>query len=269
MTKELEFLVKTITKAAHYTKSEYEIKDKDSQGDVVTENDERVEEYIIRKIKKEYPNFDIVSEEKNEKREISENCFVIDPIDGTINYSTGSPFWGMMGCCIKGGKTVASVIFLPAFNELYYADENGAFRNGKPISATAGKSPAQLSVEYSTFAVEGGGHIQNEDIVTQMRRSKYYRRVACAAVNFAYVASGRLGAMVFLNNKPWDFMPGLHLCEMAGATISSADGIHVAANSQEMMKELRTAAEKTKLAFAKTGTIELPKPVAKTNGREL
>lgn len=134
MTKELKFLIDIVKEASKIITDEFEVKAKDDKGDLVTNFDYEVEQFIINKIKKEYPTFTIISEEFNTNEELTDNCFTIDPIDGTINFANKLPLWGIQVACIKDGKTCAAVIYLPKINEFYYADENGAFMNDKRIS---------------------------------------------------------------------------------------------------------------------------------------
>ena len=134
MTKELEFMIRIVKEAAMIITEEFEVKAKGDNGDLVTNFDYEVEQFIIDSIKKEYPNFNIVSEEFNKNEGLTENCFTIDPIDGTINFAHNVPLWAIQVACIKNGKTCAAVIYLPKLNELYYADENGAFLNNKKLS---------------------------------------------------------------------------------------------------------------------------------------
>ncbi len=85
----------------------------------------KIENFLIGEIKKNYPNFDIVSEEGNYNKAVTDNCFIIDPIDGTINFANNVPLWAIQVACKKNGKTVAAVIDMPRINEFYYADNAG------------------------------------------------------------------------------------------------------------------------------------------------
>ena len=78
---------------------------------LVTDLDWEIEQFLIGKIRESYPDFDIVSEEYNTNNEVTDNCFIIDPIDGTINFANKLPLWGIQIACIKDGKRVASVIY--------------------------------------------------------------------------------------------------------------------------------------------------------------
>ena len=181
-------------------------------------------------IKKEYPDFNIVSEEFNTDVGLTDNCFTIDPIDGTINFAHNIPLWAIQVACIKDGKTCAAVIYLPKLQELYYADENGAFLNDKKISVN------KMTIDRGLYTVEGPGNILGEYKMRNVNRN--YRDFHCAAVNFAFVASGKLSATNFVWDTLWDYIPGQFIVEKAGGVIYNDTKMHIAANSKEFLKAM-------------------------------
>ena len=231
MNKELEFIIDTVKGAASLITDEFEVKAKDDKGDLITNFDLEVEQYIIDKIKENYPGFSIISEEFNTKAELTDNCFTIDPIDGTINFANGLPLWAIQVACIKDGKTCAAVIYLPRINELYYADDTGAFLNGKPIHVN------NKDIKNGLYCVEGPGNLIG---IYKMKQINYRgsRDMYCAAVNFAFVAAGRLSAVSFIYDTYWDYIPGTYIVEKAGGYIYNAPYLHVAANSEEFLNAL-------------------------------
>lgn len=235
MKTESQFLKETVKKANDLTVQKFEATNKGGENDLVTNLDLEIEKFLIDEIKKEYPNFDIVSEEFNTNNKITENCFIIDPIDGTINFANNIPLWGIQVACIKNGKTIASVISLPRINEFYYADETGAYLNDNKISVT------EVPMKNALYAIDG-----NNNLSSMQKMEKYSsnrRNFGGVCVSMAFVASGRIHGAVFRSNKPWDYEPGLFICKMAGATIKSIDGFHAAAMNQEFLDilELETA----------------------------
>lgn len=232
MSKDLEFLIELVKNASLLIDDEFEVKAKDDKGDLVTNFDYEIEKYIIDKIKQDYPDFSIISEEYNSNNELTDNCFTIDPIDGTINFAHNIPLWGIQVACIKNKKTCAAVIYLPKLNELYYADENGAFLNGTPISVN------NCAIDKGLYTVEGPGKMLGSFKMQQI--SRHCRDFYCAAVNFAYVASGRFSATNFVWDTLWDYVPGQFIVEQAGGVIYNDTKMHIAANNEsflEIMKE--------------------------------
>ena len=230
MSKEAEFLIKIVKEASNIITDSFEVKEKDNNGDLVTNLDYEVEQFLISKIKEEYLNFSIISEEYNSQKELTENCFTIDPIDGTINFAHNLPFWAIQVACIKEGKTCASVIYAPKLNELYYADESGAYLNGKPIHVN------NLDINKGVYTIEGPDSIIGEYKMKKINH--YYRSICCAALDFAFVASGRYSALNFYYDNLWDYIPGEYLVEKAGGIIHNEPKLHIAANNKEFLKVL-------------------------------
>lgn len=235
---EIEFLKRIINEANNISKKRFEVFSKGGETDLITNLDLEIEKYIISEIKANYPEFDIVSEEFNTNEEISDNCFIIDPIDGTINFANNLPLWGIQIACRKNGKTIASVISLPRINELYYADTTGAYLNDKKISVN------EVPIKNALYAIDG-----NNNLPSMQRMRKYSsnrRNFGGVCVSMAFVASGRIHGAVFRSDKPWDYEPGLFICKMAGAKIKSIDGFHAAAMNQEFLDVLeKETAKKT------------------------
>lgn len=235
MTEELKFLIDIVKKATKISEQQFSIDTKGAENDLVTTLDLEIEKFLLGEIKREYPDFDIVSEEYNTNNQITENCFIIDPIDGTINFANNLPLWGIQVACVKNGKTIASVINLPKINELYYADESGAYLNDEKISVN------EVPIKNALYAIDG-----NNNLTCMQRMRKYSsnrRNFGGVCVSMAFVAKGRIHGAVFRSNKPWDYEPGLFICKMAGASIKSIDGFHAAAMNDEFLNilELETA----------------------------
>lgn len=241
MTKELEFIIELVKQGEKFTSEKFNVRDKSNEkmGDLVTDIDEKIEKYFIEKIKQKYPSFDIVSEEFNSDAKLTENCFVIDPLDGTINFANNLPLWGIQLACVKDGKLMASAINMPKLHYLFYADESGAFLNGERINVR------QVSIKNALYSIDGGNispAFQNLRKHTQGRRC-----FGVTCVTWAFVAGGFTHGAVYNYNKPWDYLPGLYLCKMAGAEIVDDPDFHAAAMNKEFMEILKKEAYKAHL----------------------
>ncbi len=224
---ETEFLKRLAKEAEEISKKHFEVFQKDDFGDLVTTIDTEVEKHLIEQIKQEYPDFAIVSEEFNSDKTVTENCFTIDPIDGTVNFANNLPLWGTQIACIKNGKTVASVINLPKLGELYYADETGAYLNDKKISVR------EVPINNTLYSIVD--HNSTKFSERMHKYSKNHRNFGAACVSFSFMACGRIHGANFRVEHPWDYEPGLFLCKMAGAKIKSAENFHAAAMNQEFL----------------------------------
>ena len=229
----VEFLKEIVTQATELTNKSFEVHAKDDKGDLVTNLDLEIEQFLIGKMKENYPDYDIVSEEFNSKKLVTNNCFIIDPIDGTINFANGIPLWAIQVACVQNGKTIASVISIPRLNELYWADQTGAYLNDKQIHVR------EIDIKNAVYTVEGGKHLE---IMQNMRDFTYKdRRYGSVGVAFSFTAAGRLHGTVFESDNVWDYEPGLFLIKQAGGVVKSVDGFHSGAMNQEFLDKLERA----------------------------
>ena len=202
-----EFIKSIVREAEELLSRDFAVYVKGPEGDLVTDADYLVERFLIEKIQAEYPDFAIISEEFNPNTATNENCFIIDPIDGTKNFANGLPLWGIQMACRKNGETIASVIDLPALKEFYFADKSGAYLNGEKISVH------EVPILNAFYAVIGG------DVIEAATRMQKYGSTHRA-------------------ENPWDFEPGLFLAKQAGAVVKSEPGFHAAAMNEEFLEIL-------------------------------
>jgi myo-inositol-1(or 4)-monophosphatase len=231
MTKEVEFLIDIVKKAEKISQEAFVVKAKGGESDLVTNLDVKIEEFLIGEIKKHYPKFDIVSEEENYNKIPTDNCFIIDPIDGTINFANNVPLWAIQIAMKKGGKTVASVIDMPKINEFYYADETGAYLNGNKISVK------EVPIKNALYAIDGNNNLQA--MIRMKKHASGKRNFGGVCVSMAFTAAGRIHGAVYRSDKAWDYEPGLFLIKMAGGEILSVSGFHAGAMNKEFLNILK------------------------------
>ena len=227
MNKEISFLIRIIKEAQAITRQNFEVHQKDDKGDLVTSLDLEVEKFLISQINQNYPDYAIVSEEFNSDGTVHDNCFIIDPIDGTINFANGLPLWGIQIACRKAGRTIASVIDLPVLQEFYHADETGAYLNGQKIRIE------EVPVINAVYSIMGRNAIPA--LGNMIAHSRNYRNFGAACAAFAFMARGRIHGVSFTVDNPWDYEPGLFLCKMAGAEIKNVKGFHAAAMTRDLL----------------------------------
>ena len=227
---DIRYLIQVVKDASKLITSDFEVNNKDDKGDLVTTYDYEIEKYIINRLAEVYPTYDIVSEEFNTKNKITDNCFIIDPIDGTINFANGNPMWAIMLCMYKYGKPHASVIYSPVFDDLYYADSTGAYLNGERIHVK------KLPLDRSLYSIDCGN--KDNTIKKINEYTRHYRFYACAGLSYAYIARGMLSGYMFRKENPWDYAAGMFLAKQAGAEIHEEEGLHVAASTKELLDVL-------------------------------
>jgi len=226
MTEHTKFLIDVVKSASEIITDDFIVKSKDNKGDLVTNFDGEVEDFIIARIKKQYPTFDIIGEEGNSKGKLTNNCFVIDPIDGTINFANKLPLWVIQVGMIQNGETVSSVIYAPKLGEMYHADKTGSYLNGERIKVN---NLAPVKSIYSA----------THDMASKINRNPLYaRHIVCIGLAYAWTASGKIGATICGLKTPWDFVPGMYLCKQAGGINHVYNGVNISTNSNELLLEL-------------------------------
>lgn len=194
--------------------------------DPVTEADKASERYIVRLLRRRFPDHSIVTEESPPRDGASPYRWVIDPLDGTINFSHGLPHACVSIALVKDGRPVMGAVMDPFRNELFWAARGrGAWLNGRRIRVTRErrmmKSLLVTGFPYDRYKrwryyMRFYGEV--------LRRCQGLRRMGAAALDMAYVACGRFGAYWEFNLKPWDSAAGWVLVEEAGGRVSDFRG---------------------------------------------
>jgi myo-inositol-1(or 4)-monophosphatase len=199
-----------------------------SKRDVVTNADYASERLVIDAIKARYPDDAILAEESGEHAGVlrddgSHNgrTWVIDPLDGTVNYANGIPYYCVSIGLVVDDRPAVGVIFDPARDDLYDATADGPARlDGTPIRASTKDA---LSDYVVSLAVIGrGGLMRERRIAPQIR---IHRRMGSAALSLAYVANGRFDAFVQNGGlSPWDVAAAGLIAERSGAVVTGISG---------------------------------------------
>ncbi len=179
--------------------------------DFVTNSDLKAEKIIIEELKKAKPNYSIISEENGiENNKDKNNTWIIDPIDGTINFLHGVPHFAISVALKSNEEIVSGLIFDPIKNEMFYAEkDSGAFFNNQRI-----KVSKKNKIEDCLFA--SGGKVKNELELLQ-------RKSGCAALDMAYVAAGRYDGYFQKDLNLWDIAAGIVIVKEAGGIINELD----------------------------------------------
>ena len=179
--------------------------------DFVSNADLKAEKIIIEELKKAKPNYSIISEENGiENNKDKNNTWIIDPIDGTINYLHGIPHFAISIALKTKNEIVSGCIFDPIKDEIFYAEKNiGAFFNNRRIRVSK-----KNKINECLF-VAGGKIKKKLDI--------QYRRSGSAALDMAYVAAGRYDGYFQNELNLWDIAAGIILIKEAGGLINEID----------------------------------------------
>lgn len=196
------------------------------EKNLVTEIDKQSEQLIISIIKKHFPKHGILAEESGKQGEISDYKWIIDPLDGTTNYTHGFPVYCVSIGVEHNGELLYGVVYDPNFDELFYAEKGkGAFLNGKKIrvSQTEKLSDSLLVTGFPYNIAENPNHAI-EHFVNFLFHSQAIRRMGSAAIDLAYVAAGRYDGFWEVALNPWDMAAGALLVQEAGGKLSNFSG---------------------------------------------
>ncbi len=194
---------------------------KKSHNDFVTEIDRMAEQEIIQIIKYAYPDHSIIAEESGEHKG-NDYTWVIDPLDGTTNFLHGYPQYAVSIALKNKGKTEVGVIYDPLRDELFTAEKGrGAMLNNRRIRV--GKQ-----TDLSTALIGTGfpfKHPQHLDAYLGMFKTLTpttagIRRAGSAALDLAYLATGRLDGFWEIGLKEWDMAAGILLVQEAGGVVT-------------------------------------------------
>ena len=210
----------------YFNNKDLQISNKEGINNLVTEADHASEKAIIDVIKEQFPDHFILSEEVGEMSTGSEYKWIIDPIDGTVNYAHGIPI-----CCVSiglehNGKMIMGAVHNPFMKEFFWAEKGtGAFLNGDPIhvSNEPDVSKACLVTGFPyTYINEPNGPL--EVFSRFIRKGVPVRRLGSAAIDLCWVACGRFDGFYEHKLQSWDSAAGFLIVEEAGGKITDYTG---------------------------------------------
>ncbi len=199
-----------------------------SKRDVVTDADYASEKLVIDAIRKRFPDDGILAEESGEHAGVlrddgSHNgrTWVIDPLDGTVNYANGIPYYCVSIGLVVDDRPTVGVVYDPARDDLYAAAADGpATLDGEPVTTSTKET---LSDYVVSLAVIGRGGLMRERKIAPLIR--IHRRMGSAALSLAYVANGRFDAFVQNGGLSlWDVAAAGLIVERSGAVLSDVNG---------------------------------------------
>lgn len=201
-----------------------EVAAKESLRDVVTQVDKLAENQIIGILNGIDDSVAIVTEEQGQVRggKDAESYWIIDALDGTVNYVNHVPFFCVSIAFVENGSPVVGVIYNPVLNDLYYGAEGvGAFKNQTRL-VIKDKPPDEclFSATFSGKSFEPGRRKDEFQLFGEINdHSRGVLRTGSAAMNLAYLAEGKLGGCWGKANKSWDIGAGLVIAGLAGAKV--------------------------------------------------
>ncbi len=195
-------------------------------GDFVTSADKRTEKILIEEIQKAHPEHGIITEETGiiNKSNV-EKKWIIDPIDGTMNFLNGIPQFAISIAYEEKGKIICGVIFNPILNEMFVAEKgNGAYLNNSRIRVSNKKKIKDALLV--TGGPKGNSKIKNKifsEYINVSNNVSNVRKFGSAALDMAYVACGRFDGYWQRELNYWDIAAGIIILKEAGGFINFFD----------------------------------------------
>jgi myo-inositol-1(or 4)-monophosphatase len=209
---------------AHYFERRVAFETK-GEFDLVTEADRASEKLIVERLRSYFPAHAIVAEEGGGHESSSEYRWFVDPLDGTTNFAHSFPMFCVSMGLERAGEPIAGVVYDPVHQELFTAERGaGAFLNNHRVRVSAA---ARLSDSLAStgFPSRKRHHNINIHFYYQLAMASHgVRRTGSAALDLAFVASGRLDFFWEFGLKPWDMSAGALLVQEAGGRVSDMTG---------------------------------------------
>ncbi|MGE0853926.1 MAG: inositol monophosphatase family protein [Hyphomicrobiaceae bacterium] len=196
-------------------------------GNFVTAADHRSEEVIFRELSKARPGYGFLMEERGRvDGPDKSHRWIVDPLDGTTNFLHGIPLFCVAIALEREGELVCGLVYNPILDELYTAERGqGAFVNNRRLRVAARKSLADCVVSVGIPHRGRGDHPKFlGECKALMEQVSGIRRTGSAAIDLAWVASGRFDAYFERNLQPWDIAAGMLLVREAGGFVTEIDG---------------------------------------------
>jgi myo-inositol-1(or 4)-monophosphatase len=198
---------------------------KTSEKDIVTEFDRRAEAAIVARLSQQFPSVGIVGEEGAAIEDDGGGIFYVDPLDGTVNFAHGLPFFAVSIGLQRAGQSMLGVVHAPALGWTFTGGPGlGAFRNGQPIrpSRFARLDQALLVTGFPTPIPSRLGNTPS--FVAFNGVAQGVRRLGAAALDLCFVACGWLDGTWQRSLSPWDSVGGAAIITGAGGMITELDG---------------------------------------------
>lgn len=210
----------------HYFDGTFTIDNKEGINNLVTEVDKKSEDRIIQVIRNYYPEHTIISEEVGELIKPSEYQWIIDPIDGTVNFAHGIPL-----CCVSialkhKDDLLLGAVYNPMMNELFFAEKGkGATLNDRPIKVSS-KTDFRKACLVTGFPYKWPETAEHPIKVFErfVLEGLPIRRLGSAAIDLCWVACGRFDGFWEYNLSSWDVAAGYLIVQEAGGKITNFEG---------------------------------------------
>ena len=196
-------------------------------ADFVTSADKRTETLLVEELQKARPGYCFLTEEHGPiDGPDKTHRFIIDPIDGTLNFMHGIPHFALSIGLERDGQLVSGVVYNPVTDEMYTAEKGGgAYLNDKRLRVAARKKMNEVVLATGIPFLGRPGHdVFNKELTAVMATVAGVRRFGAASLDLAYVAAGRFDGYWERGLNSWDVAAGILLVREAGGMVTDLNG---------------------------------------------
>ncbi|MED3844389.1 inositol monophosphatase family protein [Geobacillus stearothermophilus] len=203
------------------------VETKENRNDLVTNVDRGIEQFFAEHIRRQFPGHRLLGEEGfgDELAALDGVVWVIDPIDGTMNFVHQRRHFAVSVGIFEDGVGQLGYVYDVVFDELYTAQKGkGLFLNGEPLGRLQPAPVAESIIAINGTWLMENKRLDHRPLVRLAKDARGTRSYGSAALELAYVAAGRLDAYISPRLSPWDFAGGMILIEEAGGIMTNLDG---------------------------------------------
>jgi fructose-1,6-bisphosphatase/inositol monophosphatase family enzyme len=211
-----------------------DIRTKADANDLVTEGDEAAERFIRKEVAAQFPDALFIGEESVaadpallHKLADADLAVVVDPIDGTFNFASGVPLFGVMAAIVSGGETVGGIIYDPMGDDFVMAEKgSGAWQTGGHQPAIRLKARGADALEAMTGMASTGflARDRRARVMANLAKVAFAANYRCAAHEYRTFAAGNVHYLMYNKLMPWDHLAGTLISQEAGAYAARFDG---------------------------------------------
>ncbi|MBI5229663.1 inositol monophosphatase [Candidatus Micrarchaeota archaeon] len=204
--------------------------------DILAEADVESEQIIINEIKKAFPNHDILSEERGKTNTESDYLWIIDPLDGTINFSRGIDEYCISIAVERNGELILGVIYQPTTEKLFVAEKGkGAFLNNRRIQVSR-ENEIINSIPATDNSSKIESRITNYKILSAVcDKFRHIRILGSGALHLAKIVSGNIDVYYKTRFNYWDYAAGVLMVREAGGEVTDLKGNPIGKNSKDIL----------------------------------
>lgn len=206
------------------------------KSDLVTEADLEAEKVIINLIQSNFPDHSILSEERGSTDNHSDYLWILDPLDGTINYYYSFDYFATGLCLLEKGKLLISTIYNPVRDELFFAERGKGTTMNNSIIRVSDNSKLENSMVTTHLSSKDEARMKTISVLDSVfRKSMHMRILGSPFVTLPQIASGIFDVFFNIRTNPWDILPGTLIVEEAGGRVTDIYGGEITSQSTSIL----------------------------------